>query len=100
MNGFFLKKRTRRDFLQHTAKFCFTSGLSVILSGCLENEASIVETATHWFIGYYDYHPLDWNLPSIHWHENDMEGVLLVINKTEGVEWGGGRYSRHYRRGG
>ncbi len=49
---------------------------------------SIVETAAHWFIGYYDYHPLDWNLPSIHWHENDMEGVLLVINKTEGVEWG------------
>ena len=46
MNGFFLKKRTRRDFLQNTAKFCFTSGLSVILSGCLEKEASIVETVT------------------------------------------------------
>jgi len=49
---------------------------------------SVVETATRWFIGYYDYHPLDWNSPSIYWHENDMEGVLLVINKTEGVEWG------------
>ncbi len=49
---------------------------------------SVVETATQWFIGYYDYHPLDWNLPSIHWHENDMEGVLVVINKTAGVQWG------------
>ncbi|MFW9831103.1 MAG: hypothetical protein ACFFD8_04960 [Candidatus Thorarchaeota archaeon] len=49
---------------------------------------SVVETPTHWFIGYYDYHPLDWNYPPIHWHENDMEGVLLVINKTEGVQWG------------
>lgn len=45
---------------------------------------SVVETASHWFIGYYDFHPRDW---SDHWgpadmHENDMEGVLLVIAKT------------------
>ncbi len=49
---------------------------------------SVVETATHWFIGYYDYHPLDWNYPSIHWHENDMEGLLLVISKSGGLPWG------------
>lgn len=45
---------------------------------------SVVETASHWFIGYYDFHARDW---TDHWgpadmHENDMEGVLLVITKT------------------
>jgi hypothetical protein len=49
---------------------------------------SVVETETHWFIGYYDYHPLDWNLPGFHWHENDMEGVLIVISKSPEAQWG------------
>jgi hypothetical protein len=47
---------------------------------------SVVETASHWFIGYYDFHPRDWSAYGISadMHENDMEGVLLVIEKTGG----------------
>ncbi|UCH32373.1 MAG: hypothetical protein JSV05_03060 [Candidatus Bathyarchaeota archaeon] len=45
---------------------------------------SVVETETHWFIGYYDFHPRDWThlWSPADCHENDMEGVLLVITKT------------------
>jgi hypothetical protein len=41
---------------------------------------SVVETSTHYFIGYYDFHPRDWSFPV---HENDMEGILLVIQKDD-----------------
>ena len=41
---------------------------------------SVVETSTHWFIGYYDFHPRDWSVPI---HENDLEGILIVIKKSE-----------------
>lgn len=44
---------------------------------------SFVETETHYFIGYYDFHPRDWDIPQ---HENDLEGVLIVIKK--GGTWG------------
>ena len=52
---------------------------------------SVVETASHWFIGYYDYHSWDF-VPEtlrggnidIFMHDNDMEGILLVVKKTNG----------------
>ena len=50
---------------------------------------SLVESETHFFIGYYFYHPRDWvgakkasardiPLPE---HEHDLEGVMLVVAK-------------------
>ncbi|NHJ47966.1 MAG: hypothetical protein FK733_09275 [Asgard group archaeon] len=48
---------------------------------------SIVETDTHWFIGYYDFHPRDWHETGLLQHENDMEGALIVIKK-DGSTWG------------
>ena len=48
---------------------------------------SVVETSTHWFIGYYDFHPKDWDSDE-YWdtdeHENDMEGALVVIRRSGG----------------
>lgn len=46
---------------------------------------SVVETSTHWFIGYGFYHPRDWtDVPDpfnlLH-HENDMEGLLLTVRR-------------------
>jgi hypothetical protein len=43
----------------------------------------MIETDTHWFIGYADFHPRDWtDFPLIDTqHENDMEGCILVIGK-------------------
>ncbi len=48
----------------------------------------VVETTTHWFIGYADFHPRDWSDDiTAPWdeHENDMEGCLLVIQKEGGT---------------
>lgn len=42
---------------------------------------SLVETETHYFIGYYDYHARDDGPLALDRHENDLEGVLLVIRK-------------------
>ena len=49
----------------------------------------IVETDTHWFIGYADFHPRDWEVVNsdLYSHENDMEGCLLAI-KRDGSEYG------------
>ncbi|MBI4268188.1 MAG: PGF-pre-PGF domain-containing protein, partial [Chloroflexi bacterium] len=44
-----------------------------------------VNTQKYWFIGYADFHPWDWK--SIEGHENDMEGVLLVV-KDDGSSFG------------
>ncbi|MFC1945823.1 DUF3221 domain-containing protein [Chloroflexota bacterium] len=47
----------------------------------------IVETTTHWFVGYADFHPRDWSDDiTAPWdqHENDLEGCLLVILKDGG----------------
>lgn len=44
----------------------------------------VVETDTHWFIGYAMFHPFDWaELDAClgDCHENDLEGVLAVIMK-------------------
>ncbi len=46
----------------------------------------VVETTTHWFIGYANFHPRDWSddiTALVDQHENDMEGSLLVIQKNE-----------------
>lgn len=52
---------------------------------------SVVETSTHWHLVYSFYHPRDWeDFPdpfSLYTHENDMEGVLLVVRK-DGTEFG------------
>lgn len=52
---------------------------------------SVVETATHWHILYAFYHPRDWeDFPDwfgLYTHENDMEGVLLVVRR-DGSEFG------------
>jgi len=65
------------------------------LSACIYY--SVLETTTHWFIGYYDFHPRDWVpieyigiVDSIEsWfsnrcHENDFEGAWLIVQKTGG----------------
>jgi len=48
---------------------------------------SIVETQTHYFIGYYTYHPRDDGPTALDKHENDLEGVMLVIRK-DGSKYG------------
>lgn len=40
---------------------------------------SLVETQTHYFVGYYFFHPQD-RTPTQ--HENDLEGILLAIRKS------------------
>jgi len=49
---------------------------------------SVVETATHWFLLYADFHPRDWDencKPLPLWpdkcHENDLEGAMVVVRK-------------------
>ncbi|MBN2533318.1 MAG: hypothetical protein JXB88_10520 [Spirochaetales bacterium] len=47
---------------------------------------SVVETSNFYFIGYYTFHPMDWeniDFDSVS-HENDLEGVLLAVKKTGG----------------
>ena len=55
---------------------------------------SVVETQTHWFLLYADFHPQDWdeNCQPIPFgpdrcHENDMEGAMVVVEK-DGTEHG------------
>ena len=56
---------------------------------------SMVETETHWYILYADFHPRDWTedcdplLPFVNspCHENDMEGAMVVVKK-DGSPWG------------
>jgi hypothetical protein len=46
---------------------------------------SVVETSSHWFIGYAFYHPRDWiDVPdpfNLFHHENDLEGLLLAVRR-------------------
>ena len=55
---------------------------------------SLIETTTHYYILYTDFHPRDWTedcdplLPFIEpCHENDMEGAMVMVKK-DGSEWG------------
>jgi len=43
---------------------------------------SVVETATHAFIQYQPYHPLDWKVTN--GHEHDTESILMVVRKDGG----------------
>ncbi|BFU96679.1 MAG: hypothetical protein NTNFB02_34010 [Nitrospira sp.] len=43
---------------------------------------SVVETCTHWYIVYGFFHPRDWtDSAADQEHENDMEGLLLIVRK-------------------
>ena len=43
---------------------------------------SVVETTSHWFVTYMFFHPRDWaDGPFETEHENDSEGVLLVVQR-------------------
>ena len=42
---------------------------------------SVQESQTHYFIGYYVYHPRDWVSSKPAAHEHDLEGVMLVVSK-------------------
>ena len=44
---------------------------------------SVQETETHYFVGYYFYHPRDDAEIWLDMHENDMEGVMLCVPKSE-----------------
>lgn len=43
---------------------------------------SVQETDTHYFVGYYFYHPRDDAEIWLDMHENDMEGILLAVPKS------------------
>jgi len=47
---------------------------------------SVVESNTHWFITYAFFSPRDWTdnplLYSLDQHENDLEGVLMIVEKN------------------
>jgi len=52
---------------------------------------SVVETETHYYILYTDYHPRDWAegpLAKMDSHENDLEGAMMVIAKSEQSQYG------------
>ncbi|MEV6522929.1 hypothetical protein AB0M43_13355 [Longispora sp. NPDC051575] len=43
---------------------------------------SVVETSTHWFVGYGFFHPRDWcDSVLCGSHENDMEGLVLSVRR-------------------
>ncbi len=44
---------------------------------------SVQETETHWFIGYYFYHPRDDAEIWLDRHENDLEGIMLAVPKGD-----------------
>lgn len=44
---------------------------------------SVQETDTHWFVGYYFYHPRDDAEIWLDRHENDLEGVMLAVPKSD-----------------
>ena len=51
---------------------------------------AVVETETHFYITYADFHPRDWTEDCDPWipfqepcHENDMEGVMVMVEKDD-----------------
>lgn len=44
---------------------------------------SVQETDTHYFVGYYFYHPRDDAEIWLDRHENDLEGVMLAVPKSD-----------------
>ncbi len=49
----------------------------------------VVESETHWFVGYAFFHPRDWSeiCTTANCHENDLEGIVLTIEK-DGTTFG------------
>ena len=45
---------------------------------------SVQETDTHYYVGYYFYHPRDDAEIWLDRHENDLEGVMLAVPKSAG----------------
>ncbi len=43
---------------------------------------SVQETDTHYFVGYYFYHPRDDAEIWLDMHENDLEGIMLAVPKS------------------
>ena len=43
---------------------------------------SVQETDTHYYVGYYFYHPRDDAEVSLDRHENDLEGIMLAVPKS------------------
>lgn len=49
---------------------------------------SVQETDTHYYVGYYFYHPRDDAEIWLDRHENDLEGIMLAVPKwQEGMPW-------------
>lgn len=52
----------------------------------------VVETETHYFVGYGFFHPIDWKegVLQSQSHENDFEGIFLCIEKDQETfgDWG------------
>ncbi len=53
---------------------------------------AVIETSTHWYVYYMDFHPRDWAKNC--WapfqepcHENDMEGAMVVVRRDD-TYWG------------
>ena len=44
---------------------------------------SVQETDTHYYVGYYFYHPRDDAEIYLDRHENDLEGIMLAVPKSE-----------------
>ncbi|MBN2652079.1 MAG: hypothetical protein JXR63_06825 [Spirochaetales bacterium] len=44
---------------------------------------SVVETESHWFLGYFFFHAMDDAFFEIDRHENDMETVFICIRKSD-----------------
>jgi len=47
---------------------------------------SVVETCSHWYVHYDFFHPRDWAESFDQIHENDFEGVLVIVSKNAGGE--------------
>ena len=58
----------------------------------------VIETETHYFIGYAFFHPRDWSSATpgyvSRWieHENDLEGILLTIQKSSDSTYRYGKF--------
>ena len=48
---------------------------------------SVVETASHWYLIFAYFHPRDRSIFHVDQHENDIEGLLMIIKK-DGSEFG------------
>lgn len=48
---------------------------------------SFAETCTHWYLSYLFYHPRDWDESGAGEHENDLEGIILMVRK-DGTPFG------------